>query len=136
VIDRPNPAGLDPATTARPAASGLALERSIARLLTLGTYCAIALLAVGVVLLLASGLGPRSPEPRFDPAAIPGDIAAFTPAGFIWLGLVVMIATPSARVAAALVGYVRRDERDMAIVAVLVLIVIATSVLVARAVEG
>ena len=134
MIDRPNPAGPDPVTTARPGSA--ALEASVGRLLTVGTYCSIALLAIGVVLLLASGLGPRSPEAGFDLGRIPGDVAAFAPAGFVWLGLLVVIATPSARVAAALVGYLRRGERDMATVAVLVLLVIATTVVVARAVEG
>jgi uncharacterized membrane protein len=136
VIDRPTPAGPDPVTTAPTASRGSALEPSIARLLTLGTYSSIALLAIGLVLLLASGLGPRSAEPGFDLGRIPADLFAFAPAGFVWLGLVVVIATPSARVAAALIGYLRRGERDMATVAALVLVVIATTVIVARAVEA
>ena len=134
MIDRPNLAGPDPGAPARQ--PGSALEPSIARLLTIGTYLSIALLAVGLVLLLTAGLGPRSPEPAFDPGRIPADLASLAPTGFIWLGLVVVIATPSARVLAALVGYLRRGERDMAVVAALVLDVIATSVIVARAVEG
>jgi uncharacterized membrane protein len=135
VIDRPDPAGQDPAATAREAAP-LDLEPTIARLLTFGTYLAIALLGVGVVLLLGSGLGPRSPVGGLDIARIPADLAALQPAGFIWLGLIAVVATPSARVAAALVGYVRRGERDMAVVASLILVVIALSVTIARVVEG
>jgi cation:H+ antiporter len=47
-----------------------------------------------------------------------------------------VIATPAARVAAALLGYARRGERAMAVVAVLILLVIAASVVVARVTEG
>ena len=36
------------------------LERSIGRLLTAGSYAAIALLAVGFALMLANGVGPRT----------------------------------------------------------------------------
>ncbi|HYX11030.1 MAG TPA: DUF1634 domain-containing protein, partial [Candidatus Acidoferrum sp.] len=57
------------------------------------------------------------------------------PAGFLWLGLIAVVATPTARVAASLIGYARRGERAMAVVAVLILIVIAMSVVVARAIE-
>ncbi len=128
MIDRPDPVGQDPAATD--------LEPAIARLLTIGTYLAIALLGVGVVLLLGSGLGPRSPDGGLDVFRIPADLAALQPAGFIWLGLIAVVATPSARVAAALVGYVRRGERDMAVVASLILVVIALSVTIARVVGG
>ena len=128
MIGRPVTAGPDPAATA--------LEPAIARLLTIGTYLAMALLTVGVVLLLESGASPRSADGGLDVTRIPADIAALRPAGFIWLGLLVVIATPSARVATALLGYVRRGERDMAIVGTLILVVIATSVTLARIVEG
>ena len=112
------------------------LEPAIARLLTLGTYLAIALLAIGLVLLLASGLGPRSTEDGLDITRIPADLAALRPTGFIWLGLIAVVATPSARVATALIGYVRRGERDMVIVSTLILLVIVASVTLARIVEG
>jgi len=135
VIDRPKPAGADPAATAA-RGDASALEPAIARLLTLGTYASIALLAIGAVLLLGSGLGPRSAEPPLDLARIPADIVALAPTGFIWLGLIVVVATPSARALAALVGYLRRGERDMALVALLVLLVIVASVVVGRVVEG
>jgi uncharacterized membrane protein len=112
------------------------LERSIARLLTIGTYASVALLVVGVVLMLASGIGPRSGGPAFDPTTLVPDLLALRPAGFLWLGLVVVVATPAARVLASLVGYVRRGERSMTIVAALILVVIALSVALARGLEG
>jgi len=61
------------------------------------------------------------------------DLLALRPGGFIWLGLLIVVATPAARVLAALLGYARLGDRMMAIVAGLILAVIALSVLLARA---
>ena len=105
-----------------------ALERSIGRLLTVGTYVSIALLVVGFALLLAAGIGPLSGGPAFDAGRIVGDVAAALPAGFIWLGLLVVIATPTARVLASLIGYARRGEQGMVAIAAAILVVIAVSV--------
>ena len=112
------------------------LERSIARLLTLGTYASIALLLVGLVLMLANGIGPRSGGPAFDSTTLGANLVAFRPAGFIWLGLIAVVATPAARVLVSLVGYARRGERTMAIVAALILLVIGLSVVLARGLEA
>jgi uncharacterized membrane protein len=95
------------------------LERSVARLLSAGTYASIALLAAGVVAMAAAG---RS------------DLAALRPEGFVWLGIVLVVATPSARVATSLAGYLRRHDRPMAVVSILILCVIALSVAAALAV--
>jgi uncharacterized membrane protein len=110
------------------------LDQAIARLLTAGTYLSIALLAVGVVLMAAAGVAPRG-GPAFDPTRLAADVVALRPEGFLWLGLIAAIATPSARVAASLLEYLRRGERKMAAVSVLILGVIALSVLLASA-EG
>jgi uncharacterized membrane protein len=107
------------------------LERSVARLLTVGTYASIALLVAGVVAMLAGGRSPLDTAPRFDPTRILGDLAALRPEGFLWLGIVLVVATPSARVATSLVGYLRRGDRAMAIVSVLILAVIGLSVVAA-----
>jgi uncharacterized membrane protein len=116
--------------------SGVRLERSIARLLTVGTWVSIALLAVGFALMVMHGISPLDPAPAFDLRSIPIQIAALDPLGFLWLGLVVVIATPSARVAVALLGYARAGDRRMALVAVAVLVVIGLSVALASTVEG
>jgi uncharacterized membrane protein len=105
------------------------LESRIARLLAIGTLAAVALLAAGSLVLLAAGRSPLDPAPALDPADIVADIAAFDPAGFLWLGLLVVIVTPGARVAAALVGYARQGEREMALVSALILVVIAAGVI-------
>jgi uncharacterized membrane protein len=111
------------------------LELTIARLLTIGTYASIALLAAGVAAMIATGRSPLDVAPGFDPARIPADLAALRPEGFLWLGLLVVIATPSARVAASLIGFARRSERGMTVVSALILAVIAVSVVLAIATE-
>lgn len=112
------------------------LDRSIARLLTVGTYASIALLVMGVALMLGTGIAPRSGGPRFDPQSLVSDLVALRPAGFLWLGLVAVVATPAARVVASLVGYSRRGERDMMLIAGLILVVIGLSVTLATVLEG
>ena len=104
------------------------LESSIARLLTVGTYLSVGLTALGVGLLIAAGGSPLATAPAFDPARLGPDLAALRPEGFVWLGIVSLIATPAARVTAALVGYARSGERAMAVVALLILAVIAVGV--------
>ena len=128
--------GADPRSARSPEPAPDGLEHRIARLLTIGTYTAVALLAVGLGLLLAAGISPLSGGPAFDPGRIPGDLAALRPEAFIWLGLIVVVATPSARVAASLIGYARRGESEMALVAVLILAVIGASVVLAKGLEG
>ena len=132
-----------PAGTTEGSLAGLAsaagtagLERSIARLLTIGSYLSIGLLGIGLGLMLSSSIGPLSGGPALDPGRLVGDVAALRPAGFIWFGLIVVVATPSARVAASLVGYARRGERMMTLVAGLILVVIASSVVLALGLEG
>jgi uncharacterized membrane protein len=112
------------------------LDRTIARLLTTGTYLSVVLLAVGVVLMAAAGLDPLAGGPSFSPARLFVDVVALRPQGFLWLGLIAAIATPSARVAASLLGYLRGGERAMAGVSLLILGVIALSVLLATATES
>lgn len=110
------------------------LDRSIARLLSTGTYIAVTCLAVGVGLMVVQGVGPLSPGgPAFDPLRLPADIAALRPEGFLWLGLLAVIATPTGRVVASLAGYLLRSERAMAAVAVAILGVIAVSIVLGGA---
>ena len=105
-------------------------------------------LAEGAVGSVLAAVGTALPEtmipiiailsggPAFDLGRLVPDLAAFRPAGVIWLGLVLVVATPAARVGASLVGYARRGERAMAIVASLILLVIAVSVVLAKGLEG
>jgi len=103
-------------------------ERTLGRILIGLTYVAVALLAVGVVLMLAHGISPLSGGPRVDVAAIPAQVASARPEGFLWLGLLAIIAAPITRVVAAAIGYGRAGDRAMVAVAAAILIVIALSV--------
>lgn len=112
------------------------LDRSIARLLTLGTYASVGLLGIGVALMVASRISPLDGGPPFEIGLVIDDIVHLRPLGFIWLGLLAVVATPTARVVASLIGYLRRGERTMAVVAVLILVVIALSVALAQVLEA
>ena len=104
------------------------LESSIGRLLTIGTYASVGLIAVGTVLLIGSGRSPLDAAPALDPSRLIPDLIGLQPAGFLWLGILGVVATPAARVAAALVGFARSGERRMALVAAAILVVIAIGV--------
>jgi uncharacterized membrane protein len=116
---------------ARPA--GDAFERRLGRLLIVATYAAVALLAIGTALLLVAGISPLAGGPPFDPAQLVPDLLALGPAAFLWLGILVVIATPLSRVAGAAVGFVRRGEPLMAVISLAILGVIAISIVVAQA---
>jgi uncharacterized membrane protein len=124
--------GVDPASES----ADLRLERSIGRLLSGGSYAAILLLAIGFGLMLVQGIDPLVGGPAFDIRSLVGDLLALRPTGVLWLGLIVVLATPASRVVASLVGYRRRGEWRMALVAALILLVILLSVVVATALEG
>jgi uncharacterized membrane protein len=111
----------------------LDIERVVARLLIVGTYASVVLLGLGVTAMIATGMSPLDPAPPLDASRLFADIIGLRPAGFLWLGLLAVIATPSARVGASLIGYLRQHDRPMAIVATLILCVIALSVALAEA---
>jgi uncharacterized membrane protein len=113
--------------------AGSTFERRLGRLLIGVTYFAVGLLSIGVVLLLVAGISPLAGGPPFDPAQVVPDLLALEPAGFLWLGILVVIATPLSRVVGAAVGFIRRGERLMAVVALAILAVIAISISIALA---
>jgi uncharacterized membrane protein len=112
------------------------LQLAIARLLTIGTYASVALLAAGVIALIAAGRSPLDEAPELDPGRLPADLLALRPEGFLWLGLLLVVATPAARVVATLVSYVRRGESTMAWVSIGILAVIALGVALALVAEA
>ena len=116
----------DPETASAAQAAGL--DGRIAQLLRVGTYLAIALIAVGVVLMLATGKSPLDVAQALEPGRLIADLASLQPAGFLWFGIIVVLLTPAARVAISAIAYARAGDRPMALIAVLVLLVIATGV--------
>ncbi|HEX5827378.1 MAG TPA: DUF1634 domain-containing protein [Candidatus Limnocylindrales bacterium] len=124
-------------TLERQRAASEDVEAVIARLLYAGTVTGVALLAVGVVLMAVNGVSPESATfPAFDPATVVADLVAMRPEGWLWAGIVVLIATPIARVIGELITFAVRGDRLMAGVALAILGVIALSVAVALVVEG
>ncbi len=113
------------------------VELVIARLLLAGTVVGVILLAIGVGLMITNGVDPESATfPAFDPGTIVADMVALRPEGFLWAGIVILIATPILRVAGELVTFATRGDRLMALVAAAILGVVALSVVIAQLLEG
>jgi uncharacterized membrane protein len=111
----------------------VASERRIGRVLIALTYVSVVMLVIGVGLLLAAGVSPLAGGPALDLATLPASVAAFAPAGFLWLGLVIVIATPVTRVLAAAVAYGRAGDWSMVAVAAGIVAIIAIGILTAAA---
>lgn len=106
------------------------LEASVSLVLKVGTYAAMAVIVVGVALMAATGRSPLDVAPVLDPRSLAADIVALRPSGFLWTGILIVLATPPLRVVTALVRYLRAGERELAVVAVLILAVITLGVVV------
>lgn len=105
-----------------------AAERRIGRLLIATTYVSVGLLVAGVVLLLGAGISPLAGGPGLDLAALSGQLTRLEPAGFLWLGLLAVIATPVGRVLLAGLAYLRDRDWPMVAVALAILTIIAVGV--------
>jgi uncharacterized membrane protein len=118
-------------TASRQAA--FAIEALVARILVAGTYLAIGLILVGVLGLVASGVDPlaHGAIPPFDLPAIPAELAGLQPTGFIWAGIVTVMALPIGRVVVAGAGFFAAGERRLALVSALVVLVVALSIVAA-----
>jgi uncharacterized membrane protein len=82
------------------------LNTAISRVLTVGLVTAVTLLVIGAVLAIAR---PGVAVPHVTSVKdIPGELAALRPGGFFELGLLVLLATPFARVLALGVAFARR----------------------------
>ena len=108
-------------------------EWRIGRLLIAMTYTSVAILVVGVVLMVAAGISPLSGGPPFDPSALVAELTTGTPAGFLWLGLLFVIATPIVRVIGAAISFGLGGQWIMVWVAVAILLVIVIGVVSALA---
>jgi uncharacterized membrane protein len=104
------------------------LEPALARVLQVGTYASIALVAAGTLLLIAGGGSPLDPGPPLRLDGLLADLGALRPAGLLWLGIIGVLATPALRVVGALVGFARRGERLMVLVAALILVVVGVGI--------
>ena len=104
------------------------LEPALARVLQVGTYVSIGLVTIGTTLLLGAGISPLAASPPLQVDQLVPDILAARPSGFLWLGILGICATPALRVVGAMVGFWRRGERNMVVVAIAILAVVAAGV--------
>lgn len=101
------------------------LARALSGLLRYGLMLAVALMLVGVILSVARpGLDV---DRATSLTGIPGALASLHPDGFFNLGLLVLLATPAARVIGLLIAFLRRRTWLFAGAAVLVLVVLVAS---------
>lgn len=107
-----------------------AVRRPVGAVLAIGTGLGVALLALGVVQMVAAGTGPLDrPFPPFEPDRLVPDLLALRGRGFLSLGLLVVILTPASRVLASLIGFALERDRRMVAVALAILAVIGLSAL-------
>jgi uncharacterized membrane protein len=111
----------------------LGSERLIGRTLIALTYVSVGLLVVGVALMLGAGISPVAGGPGLDVATLGARIAALDADGFLWLGLLAVIAAPIGRVLLAAVAYARGGDWGMVGVAVAILSIIVVGVATAGA---
>jgi uncharacterized membrane protein len=88
----------------------------------------VSLLLVGVCLLIGNGISPLSGGPQLVLGDLAEELVTLDPVGFVWLGLVAVMAAPIARVAIALLAYARDGDRLMVAVSTGILLVIAVAV--------
>ncbi len=104
------------------------VEARIGRALIAMTFLGVGLLVAGVALMLIHGIGPLTASPTFDPGHLVSSLLALDPAAPLWLGLIVILVTPVARVIAAGIGYARHGQWAMVGIAAAIVIVIAIGV--------
>jgi uncharacterized membrane protein len=114
------------------------LETLTGRMLIAGTWVAMTLVLAGVALALATGVDLLSHGgiPPFSFTAIPGDLVALRPEGFLWAGIVLIVALPVGRVVVAGLGFLAARDGRLTLVSLLVLIVVLVSVLAALGLPG
>jgi len=107
------------------------VARAISRLLLVGLFTAITLMLVGVILVAIRGAGSVGASSSIT--KLPHLLASLDATGFIDLGLLVLIATPAARVVALLVVFAKRRQWLFAGVSFAVLLILALSTFLALA---
>ena len=119
-------------------ATTYALEAAVGRLLIVGTWLAMGLILAGVALMFATGVDPfaHGAVPPFDPPQIVPDLLALRPEGFLWAGIVLVIALPIGRVVVAGVGFLAAGDGRLALVSLLVFLVVLVSIIAAIGLEA
>jgi uncharacterized membrane protein len=114
------------------------MEAAIGRLLVVGTWVAMGLVLVGVLLMLATGVDPltHGGVPPFELGAIPGQLLALDPLGFLWAGIVLILLLPVGRVVVAGLGFLAARDGRLALISFLVFLVVLLSIATALGLEA
>ena len=110
----------------------------ISAVLIVGVGISAALIAVGFVAALAIGWqgslagGAPAAAATTDFSNLPARLASLEPAAIAQLGLLALLATPVARVAASVVGFALERDRLYAAITLAVLLILLTSIFVLR----
>ena len=110
----------------------------VSGVLIVGVVVSAAFIAVGFVAALAVGwqgslVGAVAvTSATTDFSNLPGRLATLEPAAIVQLGLVTLLATPVARVAASVVGFALEGDRLYAAITTAVLLILLISILVLR----
>ena len=104
------------------------LEPVLARVLQVGTYVSMGLVAIGTLLLIAGGHSPLDAGPMLNLSTLPGDLLALKPDAILWLGVLGVLFTPALRVVGAMVGFARAGERRMVAIAVAIIVVVGLGI--------
>lgn len=115
-----------------------ALEALIGRLLVVGTWLAMGLVLVGVVLMFATGVDPlaHGAIPPFSIGQVVADLVALRPQGFLMAGIVLIVALPIGRVIVGGVGFLAAGDRRLALISLAVLLVVLASIVAAQGLGG
>ena len=108
----------------------------VSGVLIVGVVVSAALIAVGFISALAIGWqgslvgAALATSATTDFSNLPGRLATLEPAAIAQLGLVTLLATPVARVAASVVGFALEADRLYAAITTAVLLILLISILV------
>ena len=122
-------------TSLRTPESDAAVARWVALTLRIGVFSASALIAVGLAIALThidnsrtlsldEALGRHMSVHEIGPRSILRQVGDGQGTGLIMLGLLVLILTPTARVAITALSFIQRRETVMTICAVIVLVIL------------
>lgn len=105
------------------------VNRHIELVLTVGVILSLVILTWGSILLMGKSASIGTPGSISD---ILRGVIRLDPSATINLGLLVLLITPVARVAAAMIAFIAEKDRKYALVSLAVLVILAISALAGR----
>ncbi len=111
------------------ARSGFDINRLIFYVLRGGVVLSITVILVGFAL---AATGRPMPPDGLHPTEIPGELAAGQPAGFLGLGILLLILTPVARVFLSVFYFAREKDRTYVLITVFVFAILMVGIVIGR----